>query len=169
MSKEDTTMSMSNMSDNKVSTDAPVEEKEQVGFAIEKIYVKDASVELPHAPEVFKDRTQPQMNVELANEHKNLEDGVYEVTLKVTVTSKVGDKTMFLIDVTQAGIFQIRNVPESNLERILAIACPNIIFPYARESISDLMLRAGFQPLLLNPINFEAVFEQQQQQGKSSV
>ena len=169
MSKEDTTMSMSNMSDNNVSTDAPAEEKEQVGFAIEKIYIKDASVELPHAPEVFKDRTQPQMNVELANEHKNLEDGVYEVTLKVTVTSKVGDKTMFLIDVTQAGIFQIRNVPELNLERILAIACPNIIFPYARESISDLMLRAGFQPLLLNPINFEAVFEQQQQQGKVSV
>jgi preprotein translocase subunit SecB len=93
-----------------------------------------------------------------------LEEGVFEVSIKVTVTAKIEDKTMFLVEVTQAGIFQIRNVPEENLEMIAGITCPNILFPYAREVVSDLVTRAGFQPVLLNPINFEALFAQQKQQ-----
>lgn len=139
------------------------EQTQQAGFSIEKIYVKDASLEIPNAPQIFTDRTQPQIGIELSNSAQQLEAGVFEVAIKVTVTSKIADKTVFLVEVTQAGIFQIRNVPEENLEMIVGITCPNILFPYARETVSDLVVRAGFQPVLLNPINFEALFAQQKQ------
>lgn len=104
------------------------------------------------------------MGIELSNAAQALEDGVFEVALKVTVTSKIEDKTVFLVEVTQAGIFQIRNVPEENLDMIIGITCPNILFPYVREAVSDLVVRAGFLPVLLNPINFEALYAQQKQQ-----
>ncbi|MDD2833873.1 MAG: protein-export chaperone SecB [Methylotenera sp.] len=139
-------------------------EAQEPGFSIEKIYLKDASLEIPHAPQIFTERTQPQVGIELSNVAQQIEAGVFEVAIKVTVTSKIADKTVFLVEVTQAGIFQIRNVPEENIAMIVGITCPNILFPYARESISDLTIRGGFQPVLLNPINFEALFAQQQQQ-----
>ena len=144
--------------------DSKTEQSQQAGFSIEKIYVKDASLEIPNAPQIFTDRTQPQIGIELGNFVQMLEDNVFEVAIKVTVTSKIEDKTVFLVEVTQAGIFQIRNVPEENIEMIVGITCPNILFPYARETVSDLVVRAGFQPVLLNPINFEALFAQQKQQ-----
>ena len=144
--------------------DNAAQEQAQPGFSIEKIYVKDASLEIPNAPQIFTDRTQPQVSIELGNYAKVLEEGVFEIALKVTVTSKIAEKTVFLVEVTQAGIFQIRNVPEENIEMIAGITCPNILFPYAREAVSDLVVRAGFQPVLLNPINFEALFAQQKQQ-----
>ena len=153
--------------DNKAAVNpdqSSVDQQAQPGFSIEKIYLKDASLEIPNAPQIFTDRTQPQVGVELGNFAQMLEDGVFEVSIKVTVTSKIEDKTVFLVEVTQAGIFQIRNVPEENLEMIAGITCPNILFPYAREAVSDLVVRAGFQPVLLNPINFEALFAQQKQQ-----
>lgn len=149
--------------DNNVAAEQP----QQAGFSIEKIYVKDASLEIPHAPQIFTDRTQPQVSIELGNFAQMLEEGVFEVAIKVTVTSKIEDKTVFLVEVTQAGIFQIRNVPEENMEMIVGITCPNILFPYARETVSDLVVRAGFQPVLLNPINFEALFAQQKQQQQA--
>ena len=139
--------------DNKAAAE---EQTQQAGFSIEKIYLKDASLEIPNAPQIFTDRSQPQVGIELSNFAQQLEDNVFEVAIKVTVTSKIEDKTVFLVEVTQAGIFQIRGVPEENLEMIVGITCPNILFPYARESVSDLVVRAGFQPVLLNPINFEA-------------
>jgi len=148
----------------KKDNDVATEEQAQPAFSIEKIYVKDASLEIPNAPQIFTDRTQPQVNIELGNSAQALEAGVFEVAIKVTVTSKIEDKTVFLVEVTQAGIFQIRNVPEENLEMIVGITCPNILFPYAREAVSDLVVRAGFMPILLNPINFEALFAQQKQQ-----
>ena len=141
-----------------------VAQEQQPGFSIEKIYVKDVSLEIPHAPQVFTDRTQPQVSIELSNLAQQVEENVFEVAIKVTVTSKIADKTVFLVEVTQAGIFQIRNVPAENMEMIVGITCPNILFPYLRESVSDLVVRAGFQPVLLNPINFEALFAQQKQQ-----
>lgn len=144
--------------------DNAAQEQAQPGFSIEKIYVKDASLEIPNAPQIFTDRTQPQVSIELGNSAQVLEEGVFEIALKVTVTSKIAEKTVFLVEVTQAGIFQIRNVPEENIEMIAGITCPNILFPYAREAVSDLVVRAGFQPVLLNPINFEALFAQQKQQ-----
>jgi preprotein translocase subunit SecB len=147
--------------DNKAAAE---EQTQQAGFSIEKIYLKDASLEIPNAPQIFTDPSQPQVGIELSNFAQQLEDNVFEVAIKVTVTSKIEDKTVFLVEVTQAGIFQIRGVPEENLEMIVGITCPNILFPYARESVSDLVVRAGFQPVLLNPINFEALFAQQKQQ-----
>ena len=143
---------------------AAQEQAQQPGFSIEKIYVKDASVEIPNAPQIFTDRTQPQVSIELGNYAQQIEENIFEVAIKVTVTSKIADKTVFLVEVTQAGIFQISNVPAENIELIVGITCPNILFPYARESVSDLIVRAGFQPVLLNPINFEALFAQQKQQ-----
>lgn len=143
---------------------AAQEQAQQPGFSIEKIYVKDASLEIPNAPQIFTDRSQPQVSVELGNFAQQVEENVFEVAIKVTVTSKIADKTVFLVEVTQAGIFQIRNVPTENIEMIVGITCPNILFPYARETVSDLVVRAGFQPVLLNPINFEALFAQHKQQ-----
>src|SRR6478672_13787411 len=106
---------------------ANADQQAQPGFSIEKIYLKDASLEIPNAPHIFTDRSQPQVGVELGNFAQMLEDGVFEVSIKVTVTSKIEDKTVFLVEVTQAGIFQIRNVPEENLEMIAGITCPNIL------------------------------------------
>ena len=140
----------------------------QPGFGIEKLYVKDASIEVPNAPQIFTERTAPQVNVELGNSAARLDDGVFEVAIKVTVTAKIGDKTAFLVEATQAGIFAIRNVPDENLEVILGVTCPNILFPYAREAVSDMVTRAGFAPVLLNPINFEALYMQQKQQSENA-
>lgn len=138
--------------------------EQQPAFGIEKIYVKDLSLEIPNAPQIFMERTAPQVGIELSNTANKIDDGIFEVTTKVTVTSKIEDKTVFLVEVAQAGIFQIRNVPDENLEIILSVTCPNIIFPYLREVVSDLVVRAGFPPVLLNPINFEALYAQQKQQ-----
>ena len=143
-------------------------EDKQPGFGIEKIYVKDLSLEIPNAPQVFTQRETPQLSVELSNATTQLDESVFEVAITVTVTSKIGDKTAFLVEVAQAGIFQIRNIPQENLEVILGVTCPNILFPYARETVSDVVTRAGFPPVLLNPINFEALYAQQRQQSEAS-
>jgi preprotein translocase subunit SecB len=141
---------------------------DQPAFGIEKLYIKDASIEVPNAPQIFTERTAPQVSIELANTAQKVEEGIFDVSIKVTVTSKIGDKTAFLVEVTQAGIFVIRNMPDENLEPVLAVACPNILFPYAREAISDMVTRAGFSPVLLNPINFEALYLQQKQQADNA-
>lgn len=142
------------------------EPQQQPVFGIEKIYVKDLSLEIPHAPEVFLQNEQPQVEVQLHNEGGAISEGLYQVVLTVTVTAKAGDKTMFLVEVAQAGIFQIRNLPESDLEPLLATACPNILFPYAREAVSDIVGRAGFPPVYLAPVNFEAIYLQRLQQAQ---
>ncbi|MFZ5511939.1 MAG: protein-export chaperone SecB [Pseudomonadota bacterium] len=143
-------------------------------FSIEKIYVKDLSLEIPNAPEVFLQREQPQIEVQLHSEGQAVEEGIFQVVLTVTVTARAGEKAMFLVEAAQAGIFQVRNVPDEDIEPILAIACPNILFPYARETVSDVVNRAGFPPVLLAPVNFEALYQQrmmerQQQQGGSEI
>ena len=133
-------------------------------FSIEKLYVKDLSLEIPNAPQVFLERTAPQVDIQLHHGSKGVEDGVYETTLTVTVTAKIGDKTMFLVEATQAGIFVARNIPQPDLEPVLAIACPNILFPYVREVVSDVVTRAGFPPVVLSPVNFEAIYQAQRDQ-----
>jgi len=140
--------------------------QQQPTFGIEKIYVKDLSLEIPHAPEVFLSGEQPQVEVQLHNEGAAISDGMYQVVLTITVTAKAGDKTTFLVEVAQAGIFQIRNVPEADFEPLLATACPNILFPYARETVSDIIGRAGFPPVYLAPVNFEAIYLQRLQQAQ---
>ena len=133
-------------------------------FSIEKVYVKDLSLEIPNAPQVFLERDQPQVDIQLHHNSTGVEDGVYQTVLTVTVTAKVKDKTMFLVEVAQAGIFIARNIPQQELEAVLAIACPNILFPYVREVISDIVVRGGFPPVVLSPVNFEAIYQAQQQQ-----
>ena len=142
------------------------EPQQQPTFGIEKIYVKDLSLEIPHAPEVFRSGEQPQVDVQLHNEGTAIGEGMYHVVLTVTVTAKAGEKTIFLVEVAQAGVFQIRNLPESDLEPFLATACPNILYPYLRESVSTVVGRAGFPPVYLAPVNFEAIYLQRLQQAK---
>ena len=139
-------------------------QQEAPSFAIEKLYVKDLSLEVPSAPEIFLERESPEVNIQLQTAVKGLGDGAFEVTLTVTVTAKLVEKTVFLVEVGQAGIFRVKNVPEDNLEPILSIACPNILFPYAREVVSDSITRAGFAPVLLQPVNFEALYTARAQQ-----
>jgi preprotein translocase subunit SecB len=142
------------------------EPQQQPTFGIEKIYVKDLSLEIPHAPDVFLAGEQPQVDVALHHEGAAIGEGMHHVVLTVTVTAKAGDKTLFLVEVAQAGVFQIRNLPESDLEPFLATACPNILYPYARETVSDVIGRAGFPPVYLAPVNFEAIYLQRLQQAK---
>lgn len=138
---------------------------EQPVFNIEKIYVKDLSVEVPNAPQIFLDATTPEINVELSTSTSALDDGFFEAVLRVTVTAKLPeDRTVFLVEVSQAAIFQIRNIPAADLEPVLAIGCPNILFPYARETVTAAVTRAGFQPVLLQPVNFEQLYQTRQQQ-----
>jgi preprotein translocase subunit SecB len=131
---------------------------QQPMFSIEKIYVKDVSVETPNSPQVFLEQVVPQVEVQLRNAAARVKEALFEVSVTVTVTAKVGERTYFLVEASQAGIFEIRNVPEADLDPILGIACANILFPYARETIADLISRAGFPPIHLAPVNFEAMY-----------
>jgi preprotein translocase subunit SecB len=130
-------------------------------FSIEKVYVKDLSLEIPNAPQAFLEREAPTVDIQLHHNSTGVEEGVYQTLLTVTVTAKVGEKTLFLVEAGQAGIFVIRNVPAAELEAVLAIACPNILFPYVREVVSDTVTRAGFPPVVLSPVNFEAIYQAQ--------
>jgi preprotein translocase subunit SecB len=132
-------------------------------FQIEKVYVKDLSLEIPHAPKVFVEQLQPQLEVQLNTGADNFSEGYYEVTVTATVTARVGERTLFLAEAQQAGIFQVRNVPPSDLGPLLGIACPTVIYPYLRETIQDLISRGGFPPVILAPVSFEALYLQQQQ------
>lgn len=132
-------------------------------FAIEKLYVKDFSVEVPNAPQIYLDREGPEVEVQLRSQARGVDQGMFEVLLTVTVTAKIKDKVAFLVEVGQAGIFQIKNVPDESVEPLLGIACPNILFPYAREAISEGTVRAGFQPVVLQPVNFESLFMSQKE------
>jgi len=136
-------------------SDAP-----QPTFGIEKIYVKDLSLEVPAGRQAFMQQEQPQLEVQITQQSQRVNDVLHEVTLVVTVTAKSADKTLFLVEASQAGVFQIRNVPDSDLPPLLGIVCPNVLFPYARETVSDLITRAGFPPVLLAPVNFEAIYQQ---------
>ena len=134
-------------------------------FGIEKIYLKDLSLELPNAPQVFFEREAPQVEVNIHNQAGALQqEGLYEVVLTVTVTAKIQDKTVFLVEAAQAGIFQIRNVPQSDLEAVLGTICPNTLLPYAREAVAGVVQRAGFPPVTLQHMNFELVYHQRLQQ-----
>ena len=141
-----------------------MEENLQPVFGIEKLYVKDLSVEVPNAPEIFLEREQPQIEIQLNTGGRGVGEGVFEVVLTVTVTAKLAEKTVFLVEVGQAGIFRIMNVPEEQIEPLIAVACPNILFPYAREAVSDAVTRAGFQPIVLQPVNFEGMYMQRLQE-----
>ncbi len=143
-------------------------EETQRQFSIQRIYTKDISFETPNSPEIFMQEWKPQINVNLNNAVKDLGEGNIEVALTVTVTAKIEDKTAFLAEVTQAGIFLARGIPEEEMGPLLGIFCPNTLFPYVREVISDLIVRGSFPQFLLAPVNFEALYAQQVQQQKQA-
>lgn len=136
-----------------------------VKVSVEKIYIKDLSLENPGSPQSFRLSEPPSMEIGLRSRADQVEPDVYEVILTITVTATAGERTVFLVEVAQAGIFQIRNLPEGELEPVMMIGCPNILFPYAREAVSDAVTRAGFQPVLLSPVNFESLYQAQRQQA----
>ena len=146
------------------------QQQQPATFQIEKVYVKDVSLEIPNAPNVFLEQTQPQLEVRIDTAADGFTEGYYDVTVSATVTARLGERTLFLVEVAQAGIFAVRNVPAQELDPLLGIACPNVIFPYLRETISDLVVRGGFPPVLLAPLSFETLYlqrmqAQQQEQG----
>jgi preprotein translocase subunit SecB len=143
----------------------PQPQAQQPLFGIEKIYLKDLSLELPNAPQVFFEREAPQVEVNIHNEASGLpQEGMFEVVLTVTVTAKIQERTVFLVEAAQAGIFQIRNVPQADLEAVLGTLCPNTLLPYAREAVASVVQRAGFPPVTLQHMNFDLVYQQRMQQ-----
>jgi preprotein translocase subunit SecB len=142
-------------------------ETPQATFQIEKVYVKDLSLEIPNAPKVFLEQAQPQLEVRIDTASDAFAEGYYEVTVSATVTAKLGERTLFLVEAAQAGIFAVRNVPAEELGPLLGIGCPTVLFPYLRETISDLVVRGGFPPVLLAPLSFEALYTQRQQQASA--
>ncbi|MGO8754956.1 MAG: protein-export chaperone SecB [Gallionellaceae bacterium] len=146
--------------------DAAAAQQQPPLFNIEKLFVKDLSLEIPHAPGIFLERAQPQIDMQLSSQAATVEEGVYEVNVTATITARMTEKNLvaFLIEVKQAGVFVVRNMPHEELEQVLAIVCPNILYPFLREAVSDMSVRAGFSPVLLNPVNFEAMYHQQKLQ-----
>ena len=132
-------------------------------FQIQRIYLKDLSLEQPNSPQVLLEQAQPQVDINLGLAAAPVADGLYEVSVTATVTTKVGEKTLFLVEAKQAGIFELRNIPQEQLQPIIGIACPQIVYPYLRAAVSDICTRAGFPPVLLAEVNFQAMYEAQQQ------
>jgi preprotein translocase subunit SecB len=133
-------------------------------FQIQRMYLKDLSLEQPNSPQILLEQQGPQVDINLGMGAESVADGIFEVTVTATVTTKVNDKVLFLVEAKQAGIFEIRNVPEEQMQGILSIVCPQMVYPYLRAIVSDVCTRAGFPPILLTEVNFQAMFEAQQAQ-----
>jgi preprotein translocase subunit SecB len=130
-------------------------------FQIQRVYLKDTSLEQPNSPAILLEQEQPTVDIKLNIDTQKVVDGIYESTVTVTVQTSIKDKTVFLVEATQAGIFEIRNLPDEQMGPILGIACPQIIYPYLRGNVADLITRAGFPPVHLAEINFQSMYEQQ--------
>jgi preprotein translocase subunit SecB len=134
-------------------------------FQIQRLYLKDLSLEQPNSPQILLEQVQPQVDINLGLNAGPIADGIYEVTVTATVTTKISEKVLFLVEAKQAGIFEIRNIAQDQLQPILGIACPGIVYPYLRAIVSDVCTRAGFPPVLLAEVNFQAMYEAQQAQA----
>ena len=137
-------------------------------FEIQKIYVKDLSFETPNSPKIFTEKWNPKTDVHIQTENKKLDEKIYEVAIVVTVTATQDDNTAFLVEVKQAGIFFIENFPEEQQKQLLGSYCPNILFPFARETVAEMVAKGGFPQLLLNPVNFDALYQQHQSAVKET-
>ena len=133
-------------------------------FNIQRMYLKDLSLEQPNSPQILLEQTQPSVDINLAVSAETVSEGIYEVCVTATVTTKVAERTLFLVEAKQAGIFELRNLPPDQMQAILGIACPGMVYPYLRAIVSDVCTRAGFPPVLLTEVNFQNLFEAQQQQ-----
>ncbi|CAM3763387.1 protein-export chaperone SecB [Polynucleobacter antarcticus] len=147
------------MTDQTIPTPDNADNSKEPGFRIQRIYLKDVSLEQPHAPQILLVATEPQVEVEVDVAVTRLGEEIFEVTLIATVTSKVDNKALFLVEAKQAGIFEFNNIPPEQIDPMLGIACPTILYPYLRSNIADLISRAGFQPIHLNEINFHGMYE----------
>ena len=134
-------------------------------FQIQRVYLKDLSLEQPNSPAILLEQAQPSVDIQLGVQATPVAEGIFEVAVTATVQTKIEDKTVFLVEAKQAGIFEIRNVPEEQMGAIVGIACPQIIYPYLRGNVADIVNRAGFPPVHLAEINFQAMYEQQQAQA----
>ena len=130
-------------------------------FQIQRVYLKDLSLEQPNSPAILLEQQQPNVDIQLGVEATPVVEGIYEVCVTATVQTKIQDKTVFLIEAKQAGIFEIRNVPEDQMSMVIGVACPQIVYPYLRGNVADVVNRAGFPPVHLAEINFQAMYEQQ--------
>ena len=130
-------------------------------FQIQRVYLKDASLEQPNSPEILMQQEQPSVDIQLGVETKPVADGIFEVTVTATVHTKIEDKTVFMVEAKQAGIFEVRNIDPEQMGSILGIACPQIVYPYLRGNVADVIQRAGFPPVHLAEINFQAMYQQQ--------
>ncbi len=148
--------------------ESEVDSQTEKQFSIQKIHVKDISFEAPNSPQIFTETWDPEVEFNLSSSAQALQEDLYETTLKVTVTVKIGDKTAYLVEVCQAGIFSISGLTEQELGPMLGSFCPNLLFPYAREVISDLVTKGGFPPMLLAPVNFDALYAQHSEQMKQN-
>ncbi|MCD2511344.1 protein-export chaperone SecB [Comamonas endophytica] len=140
-------------------------DQENPVFQIQRVYLKDLSLEQPNSPAILLEQEQPSVDIQLGVEATPVVEGVYEVAVTATVQTKIQDKTVFLVEAKQAGIFEIRNIPEDQMGAVIGIACPQIIYPYLRGNVADVVTRAGFPPVHLAEINFQAMYEQQQAQA----
>ncbi len=131
-------------------------------FQIQRMYLKDLSLEQPNSPQVLLEQGQPQVEINLTLGAETISEAIYEVTVMATVQTKINDKTLFLVEAKQGGIFEIRNIPDEQLKQILGIACPGIVYPYLRAIVSDVCTRAGFPPVVLSEVNFQSMYESQQ-------
>ena len=136
----------------------PESKTTNASFQLEKVYLKDLSIEVPHGPAIFLEREQPQIDVKIRIEHSSLENDIHEVIARIVVVAAIGERVAFLVELAQAGIFQFKNVAEEQREMILMVPCANILFPYMRENISNAVTRAGFAPVYLSPFNFETLY-----------
>ena len=137
-------------------------------FQIQRVYLKEASLEQPNSPAILLEQEQPNVDIQLGVEATPVAEGVFEVCVTATVQTKIKDRTVFLVECKQAGIFEIRNLPEEQMGPIMGIACPQIVYPYLRGNVADVITRAGFPPVHLAEINFQAMYEQQQAQAASA-
>jgi preprotein translocase subunit SecB len=139
-------------------------------FQIQRVYLKEVSLEQPNSPAILLETEQPAIDIQLGVDAAPVAEGVYEVCVTATVTTKIKDRTVFLVEAKHAGIFEIRNMPQEQLSPVLGIACPQIVYPYLRASVADIITRAGFPPVHLAEINFQAMYEGQlAQQGAGAV
>ena len=145
------------------------EEQATPVFQIQRVYLKDLSLEQPNSPAILTSTEQPSVDIQLGVGMEQVADGIVEVTVTATVTTKIEDKTVFLVEAKQAGIFEVRNLPEDQMGPVIGIACPQIIYPYLRGNVADVIQRAGFPPVHLAEINFQAMYEQQKQQQAAAV
>ena len=137
-------------------------------FQIQRVYLKEASLEQPNSPAILLEQEQPNVDIQLGVEASPVAEGVFEVCVTATVQTKIKDRTVFLVECKQAGIFEIRNLPDEQLGPIMGLACPQIVYPYLRGNVADVITRAGFPPVHLAEINFQAMYEQQQAQAASA-